>query len=104
MALSCGRARRIALAAVGGHASVAERLELEAHLGTCAACSAEHQALGLVRRLRETEPDGLTAAARERVRAALVARPALPATQPRRLLWPIGAVGGLAVAAGVVIW
>jgi ferric-dicitrate binding protein FerR (iron transport regulator) len=104
VALRCGQARRIALAAVGGHASVAERLELEEHLAACAACSDEHQALGLVRRLRQAEPEGLNPAARERVRSALVARPARPVAQPARLSWPIGVGSALAVAAGVVIW
>jgi ferric-dicitrate binding protein FerR (iron transport regulator) len=104
MALRCGRARRIALGALGGHASVAERLELEGHLATCAACGADHQILGLVRRLRDAEPEGLTAAARERVRGALAARPAPPVAEPRRLAWPIGLGGALAVAAGVALW
>jgi ferric-dicitrate binding protein FerR (iron transport regulator) len=104
VALRCGRARRLAVGAVGGHASEAERLELEEHLTACAACSAEHQALGLVRRLRDAEPEGLTPAARERVRSALVARPAQSVAQPARLSWPIGVGSALAVAAGVVLW
>jgi ferric-dicitrate binding protein FerR (iron transport regulator) len=104
MALRCGRARGIALGALGGHASVAERLELEGHLATCAACGADHQILGLVRRLRDAEPEGLTAAARDRVGRALAARPAPPAAEPRRLAWPIALGGALAVAAGVVFW
>jgi ferric-dicitrate binding protein FerR (iron transport regulator) len=104
MALRCGRARGIALGALGGHASVAERLELEGHLATCAACGADHQILGLVRRLRDAEPEGLTAAARERVRGALAARPAPPVAEPRRLVWPIALGGALAVAAGIAFW
>ena len=50
-----------------------ERLELEAHLAVCARCSAEHADLAAVRALRAAEPEGLSSAARERVRRAALA-------------------------------
>ncbi|HLK89179.1 MAG TPA: FecR domain-containing protein [Polyangia bacterium] len=98
MTPSCTRASRLSLASVGGHASEAERLELEAHLATCARCSAAHAELAPVRALRAAEPDGLSSSARERVRrAALAGATRAPASAPRR--WgPVGVGGALALA------
>jgi ferric-dicitrate binding protein FerR (iron transport regulator) len=105
MAMTCTRAAGLSLAAVGGHATEAERLELEAHLATCARCSDEHGALATVRRLREVEPDELSATARERVRRAVLAAPALAAAPAcSRLRWPIAAGVALAAAAAAAFW
>ena len=98
MSPSCARAIRLSLASVGGHASDSERLELEAHLGACARCSAAHADLAAVRALRAAEPEGLSSMARERVRRAAlggVRRSAAPA--PRRW-WPVGFGTALALA------
>jgi ferric-dicitrate binding protein FerR (iron transport regulator) len=95
---ACARAARVSLASLGGHATEAERLELEAHLAVCARCSAEHAGLGAVRALRTAESEGLSAAARERVRrAALEGTSRPPLAAPRRL-WPIGFGATLALA------
>jgi hypothetical protein len=107
MTLGCARAGRLSLRALADQATMAERLELEAHLGGCARCSADHAALADLRRLRQVEPDELGAAARARVHAAVFARPARAeaAARPlRRLLWPFAAGAAVAVAAGVAIW
>jgi ferric-dicitrate binding protein FerR (iron transport regulator) len=90
MALSCARAARVSLASVGGHATPAERLELESHLAVCARCSAEHAALAAVRALRAAEPEGLSTAARERVRRAALAGTMRVPAQARRGFWPVG--------------
>jgi len=56
MAMSCGQAGRLSVASAGGHASEAERLELEAHLAACARCSAEHAlVVSTTRALRDVE-------------------------------------------------
>jgi ferric-dicitrate binding protein FerR (iron transport regulator) len=103
MALSCARAARVSLASVGGHATPAERLELESHLAVCARCSAEHAALAAVRALRAGEPEGLSPAARERVRrAALAGTMRLPA-QARRRFWPVGLGATFALASLAVL-
>ena len=107
MALGCARAGRLSLVALADQATMAERLELEDHLASCARCHAEHAALADVRRLRQIEPDELGAAARARVRAAVLARPArtdAPARPLRRLLWPLAAGAALAGAAAVALW
>jgi len=62
MALGCARAGRLSLVALADQATMAERLELEDHLASCARCHAEHAALADVRRLRQIEPDELGAA------------------------------------------
>jgi ferric-dicitrate binding protein FerR (iron transport regulator) len=107
MALGCARAGRLSLVALAEQATMAERLELEAHLAACARCHAEHAALADLRRLRQIEPDALGAVARERVRAAVLARPArveAPARPLRRLFWPLGAGAALAAAAASALW
>ena len=74
MAMSCGQVGRLSVASAGGHATEAERLELEAHFATCARCAAEHAiVLGATRVLRSAEPGTLSSAARERVRRAALA-------------------------------
>jgi len=98
MALSCARAARVSLASLGGHATPAERLELESHLAVCARCSAEHAALAAVRVLRATEPEGLSAAARERVRRAALAGTMRAPAQARRRFWPVGLGATFALA------
>ena len=45
MAMSCNQVLQLSTASAGGHASEAERLELEAHLATCGRCSEEHTLL-----------------------------------------------------------
>jgi ferric-dicitrate binding protein FerR (iron transport regulator) len=106
MALTCARAARLSLASVGGHASQAERLELEAHLTACARCSAEHNALGVVRGLRNDEPEPLNLLSRERIRNAIFTRRDGAPADARRLSWrlPLGTAGVLAVAAAAVLW
>jgi ferric-dicitrate binding protein FerR (iron transport regulator) len=94
----CARAARVSLASVGGHATEAERLELEAHLAVCGRCSAEHAELGVVRALRAAESDGLSAAARERVRRAALAGTARAPLAARRRFWPLGVGATLALA------
>jgi TolA-binding protein len=106
MALGCARAGRLSLAALADQATMAERLELEDHLASCARCHAEHAALADVRRLRQIEPDELGAAARARVRAAVLARPSraeAPVRPLRRLLWPLAAGAVFAGAAALVV-
>jgi ferric-dicitrate binding protein FerR (iron transport regulator) len=105
MALSCGQAGKLSVASAGGHASEAERLELEAHLAACARCSAEHAVVvGTTRALRAAEPGTLSPAARERVRrAALAGRTRAPAAA-RRFGWPLAGGAALALAAAVAIW
>ncbi len=98
MALSCARAARVSLASVGGHATPAERLELESHLAICARCSAEHAALAAVRALRAAEPEGLSAPARERVRRAALAGTTRAPAQARRRFWPVGLGATFALA------
>ncbi len=98
MALSCARAARVSLASVGGHATPAERLELESHLAGCARCSAEHAALAAVRALRAAEPEGLSPAARERVRRAALAGTVRVPAQARRRFWPVGLGATFALA------
>ena len=44
MALGCARAGRLSLVALADQATMAERLELEDHLASCARCHAEHAA------------------------------------------------------------
>jgi ferric-dicitrate binding protein FerR (iron transport regulator) len=103
MALSCARAARVSLASVGGHATPAERLELESHLAVCARCSAEHAALAAVRALRAAEPEGLSAAARERVRRAALAGTMRVPAQARRRFWPVGLGAAFALASLAVL-
>jgi ferric-dicitrate binding protein FerR (iron transport regulator) len=98
MALSCTRAARVSLASIGGHATPAERLELESHLAVCARCSAEHADLAAVRALRAAEPEGLSAAARERVRRVALAGTARAPAQARRRFWPAGLGATFALA------
>jgi ferric-dicitrate binding protein FerR (iron transport regulator) len=83
---------------VGGHATPAERLELESHLAVCARCSAEHAALAAVRALRAAEPEGLSAAARERVRRAALAGTTRVPALARQRFWPIGLGATFALA------
>ena len=105
MAMSCGQVGRLSVASAGGHATEAERLELEAHFATCARCAAEHAiVLGATRALRSAEPGVLSSAARERVRrAALAGRAHAPVTA-RRFGWPLAGGAVLAMAAAVAIW
>jgi ferric-dicitrate binding protein FerR (iron transport regulator) len=105
VALTCARATHLSLAAVGGHASAAERLELESHLASCARCAAAYAALAPVRALREAAPEGLGPSARERVRRAILARPPAVAAPRPRLGWPlaVGAVAALGAIASVWI-
>jgi ferric-dicitrate binding protein FerR (iron transport regulator) len=103
VALSCARAARVSLASVGGHATEAERLELEAHLAGCARCSTEHGDLAAVRALRAAEPEGLSSAARERVRRAVLAGTVRAPVAARRRLWPVGAGAALAFASIAIV-
>jgi ferric-dicitrate binding protein FerR (iron transport regulator) len=98
MALSCARASRVSLASIGGHATPAERLELESHLAVCTRCSAEHADLAAVRALRAAEPEGLSTAARERVRRAALAGTMRAPAQARRRFWPVGLGATFALA------
>jgi ferric-dicitrate binding protein FerR (iron transport regulator) len=105
MAMSCGQASKLSVASAGGHTTRAERLELEAHLATCARCSAEHAlVLATTRSLRAAEPDALSASARDRVWRAAIARRAHAPVTARRFGWPFGAGAVLAMAAAVAIW
>jgi len=105
MAMSCGQAGRLSLASAGGHASEAERLELEAHLAACARCSAEHAVVvSTTRTLRASEVPTLSPAARQRVwRAALSRRAHAPAAR-RPLGWPLAMGAAVAMAAAAAIW
>ena len=104
MAMSCGQVGRLSVASAGGHATEAERLELEAHFATCARCAAEHAiVLGATRVLRSAEPDALSSAARERVRRAALARRAHAPVASRRFGWPLAGGAVLAMAAAVAI-
>jgi anti-sigma factor RsiW len=105
MAMSCNQIGRLSTASAGGHATEAERLEVEAHLATCARCSAEHAlVLATTRALRAAEPAPLSAAARERVRRAALAQRAQAPAAVRRLRWPLAGGVVLAMAAAVAIW
>jgi hypothetical protein len=105
MAMSCGQVGRLSVASAGGHATEAERLELEAHFATCARCAAEHAiVLGATRVLRSAEPGALSSAARERVRRAALARRAHAPVTARRFGWPLAGGAVLAMAAAVAIW
>ena len=105
MAMSCGQVGRLSVASAGGHATEAERLELEAHFATCARCAAEHAiVLGATRVLRSAEPGTLSSAARERVRRAALAGRAHAPVASRRFGWPLAGGAVLAMAAAVAIW
>ena len=105
MAMSCGQVGRLSVASAGGHATEAERLELEAHFATCALCAAEHAiVLGATRVLRSAEPGTLSSAARERVRRAALAGRAHAPVPSRRFGWPLAGGAVLAMAAAVAIW
>jgi len=105
MAMSCVQAGKLSAASAGGHATGAERLELEAHLAECARCSAEHGiALATTRALRAAEPGTLSEAARQRVWRAAIARRAHAPEAARRIGWWFGAGAALAMAAAVAIW
>jgi len=105
MAMSCGQVGRLSVASAGGHATEAERLELEAHFATCARCTAEHAiVLGATRVLRSAEPGALSSAARERVRRAALAQRGHAPVTARRFGWPLAGGAVLAMAAAVAIW
>jgi ferric-dicitrate binding protein FerR (iron transport regulator) len=105
MAMSCGQAGKLSVASAGGHTTPAQRLELEAHLATCARCSAEHAlVLATTRSLRAAQPDALSTAARDRVLRASMARRAHAPVTARRFGWPFGAGAVLAMAAAAAIW
>jgi len=105
MAMSCGQVGRLSGASAGGHATEAERLELEAHFATCARCAAEHAiVLGATRVLRSAEPGALSSAARDRVRRAALAKRAHAPVTARRIGWPLAGGAVLAMAAAVAIW
>jgi FecR protein/Tetratricopeptide repeat len=105
MAMSCGQTGRLSVASAGGHASEAERLELEAHLATCGRCSAEHAiVLSTTRALRAAEIPTLAPAARQRVWHAALSRRAHAPTVARRFGWSFAVGSAFAVAAGVAIW
>ncbi len=105
MAMSCGQVGRLSVASAGGHATEAERLELEAHFATCARCTAEHAiVLGATRVLRSAEPGTLSSAARERVRRAALAKRAHAPVTARRFGWPLASGAALAMAAAFAIW
>jgi len=103
--MSCGQAGRLSAASAGGHASEAQRLELEAHLAACARCSAEHAlAVSTTRALRDAEVPTLSPAARQRVWHAAMSRRAQAPTVARRFGWPFAVGTALAMAAAVAIW
>jgi ferric-dicitrate binding protein FerR (iron transport regulator) len=105
MAMSCGQTGRLSAASAGGHASEAERLELEAHLATCGRCSAEHAiVLSTTRALRAAEVPTLSPAARQRVWHAALSRRAHAPTVARRFGWSFAVGSAFAVAAGLAIW
>jgi ferric-dicitrate binding protein FerR (iron transport regulator) len=105
MAMSCKQIARLSTASAGGHATPAERLELEAHLSACARCSEDHAlVLATTRALRGAEPGALSAAARERVRRATLGQRTHAPAAARRLRWPLAAGAVLAMAAAVAIW
>jgi ferric-dicitrate binding protein FerR (iron transport regulator) len=105
MAMSCNQIGRLSTASAGGHATEAERLELEAHLASCARCSAEHALmLAATRALRDAEPGALSDVARERVRRAALSQRAHAPAAVRRLGWPMAGGAVLAMAAAVAIW
>jgi ferric-dicitrate binding protein FerR (iron transport regulator) len=105
MTMSCGQTGRLSVASAGGHASEAERLELEAHLATCGRCSAEHAiVLSTTRALRAAEVPTLSPAARQRVWHAALSRRAHAPTVARRFGWSFAVGGAFAVAAAVAIW
>ena len=102
MALACRHARRRSLATVAGQAQESERLELEAHLSSCARCTEEHGSLSLVRQLRVHPADGISPLGRQKIQTALAlaAGNVDAAVPPRRTTWRWGVVAaGLAVAA-----
>jgi ferric-dicitrate binding protein FerR (iron transport regulator) len=105
MAMSCVQAGKLSVASAGGHATDAERLELEAHLAACARCSAEHAiVLATTRALREAEPGTLSDVARQRVFRAAIEKRAHAPEAARRFGWWFGAGAALAVAAAVALW
>ena len=105
MAMSCGQTGRLSVASAGGHASEAERLELEAHLATCARCSAEHALVAATTRaLRDAEVPTLSPVARQRVWRSALAQRAHAPTAARRFGWSFGIGAAFAVAAGIAIW
>ena len=58
MSSACRIAGWQGLAALAGKATEAEKLELEAHLATCARCAEEHALLAPMRRLRDPQWQG----------------------------------------------
>jgi ferric-dicitrate binding protein FerR (iron transport regulator) len=88
MSLECLRTDSLLTAALAGQASAADRLRLEAHLETCAACRERQAACEALRRLQRWEPPALSDVARERVRRAVLARsPGSAAPARRRVGW-----------------
>jgi hypothetical protein len=111
MRLLHGRWRRRVLAAAAGTADAAQRARVEAHLEGCAACRAEHEALGRVVGLfsrdpvRDADAPVPFAALRTRVLARLDAlEPEDGAARRRPVLgWAAAAAAAAAVAA-TVLW
>ena len=104
MRTSCGVSGWQGLATLAARASDAERLELEAHLATCARCAADHAMLTLVRRLRDSSGEGLGAAAHERIRRTIAGYEVRAPRPARQIWWPFGAAAALALGAAAVVW
>jgi hypothetical protein len=103
MRTACGVAGWRGLATLAGKATDAERLELEAHLATCARCAEDHAMLALVRRLRDPEAEGLGGAAHERIRNAMSGYEVRPHRPARKVSWPLGVGAVLALGAAAVV-
>ena len=69
---SCGRARDVILLMLRQQATEAQRLFLDEHLAACAACREERASIGLLERLRDAPPSGLSSDARSRVLGQLL--------------------------------
>lgn len=104
ISLRCSRIRALLFATVGGHASDAERLEIETHLDGCARCGGDQVVADALRRLKQWEPSPLSEVARERVKRKAFESRSLRGTarEPRRRRLSAILVAGFALAA--TIW
>lgn len=106
MSLGCFRCRNGLLTIQAGHATEAERLEVESHLSECEACRDEQARFSVVAELKSAPAQRLSSEARERVRrammtAALEGSPRRAVPVPSHLRLAVG--GALAVAAACVL-
>jgi hypothetical protein len=104
MSLSCRQTGTLLTKALAERATEAERLQLEQHLASCAACRRTQAALEPLRRLKAWQPPPLSGEARERVHRALLETAATALAAPprsgyRAFFWfALGCVGAFIIA------